>query len=240
MNLPTRRTRLDYFVTSYEPLPGGDTTRERIYRRVNAASMSPDDPVALTIAADTIFEARLLQAVKIFRQLIAEVQKNTESFDESVRDALRRMAAELGDHVAGRVIASLNRQMPRPATGPRLRTVAALVIVSCFALGGAAWLGYKVGRADTAHIATEYAELARAPDAPTWRMLQRSNDNVAHIIAKHCNEESRFFITSKSGRLACGVPMWIEPGPKTAPLPPLTGFERLRAAIGRIVALWPL
>lgn len=239
------RSRLDHFLQSYRPLPGGKKTEAIIFERVYAAGMTPDDPQAIVIAQDTIAEMR----GRLFLRRMSELEdaeiKRAKEISSIVRNdwlkAQARLGTDVRDRIAAEASAAFKAAIPRLVGSLRWRAAAQLLLIVCVVATLPALVAYQLGRMNTAHIAQAYADVATSSDAETWLMLQRINPGVDQWIARECKPGGARFIQSEEGQVGCDIPLRIAPAhlPQPHAHSP-SPWKRLKAAFARAMPAWLL
>lgn len=241
MTVAVRQTRLAHFLEAYHPLDAA--VERKIWDRIRRAGWSPEDPMSLQIAHETISEAGMIGFARKLDHLPGQLASATRSMLEQVeesrvteRTADRQVTA---DRVAEEVGRALEGAMPKLERQFHWRVAQRLVVTIVFMGLCGAMVGYAAGRQDTGVLDSQYASLAAQGDAGTWLRLQSANGNLDGIISKHCLEGQGGFIPTDMGRRACAVPLWLEGegSPATGQLQDQALSLRARMPFGVILTL---
>jgi hypothetical protein len=221
--LIVKKTRLDHFLEGYRPLE--EELEIKIWDRVHRANLSPEDPMSIQIASDTIQEDRMTR-------FAAKMAALPEQLDEGVQSALGKVEASrtraavadrrvIAEQVAHDATTALQAALPRFEKTIHRRTAQrffpTLTLISLVAgIGGYIW-----GRHDTAHLETQFAAFATRADAQTWVSLLEMNANLDENLSRACTSGGSGLSMPPEGGLACSVPLWLDapdmptPGPLT-------------------------
>lgn len=218
-----KKTRLGHFLEGYQPLE--KELEAKIWDRVFRAGWSPDDPMSLQIAHDTILENRMASFGGRMSALPGQFDKGVQSALDKVEAARARTSKAdrqaIAEQVAQDTTAALQAALPRFERTLHRRTAQRLVLTFALLSLVAGTGGYIWGRHDTAQFETQFAAFATRADALTWISLLASNVNVDENLSEACTSNGSGLFMTPEGRRACLVPLWLDasgiptPGPLT-------------------------
>lgn len=221
-----KKTRLAHALEGYAPL--GKELEARIWDRVFRAGWSPDDPMSLQIAHDTIQENRMdsfgVKMAALPGQLDQAVQTALDKVEASRARAAKADRQAIAEQVAQDTTAALQAALPRFERTLHRRTVQRLVLTLAILSIVVGLAGYIWGRHDTRQLEETFAELAVRADAKTWIRLLDLNGNLDRTLSKACVPGGSGFFLVADGRPACNVPLWLD-APETPTRRPLTVVE---------------
>lgn len=236
-----KKTRVEHFIADYEPLD--EETEKLIWERVHKAGWGSDDPASLQIAHDTIMEVRMTAYLAQFDRLPDQMAKAMKSSISLIQAHQAReqtdYARKIAHHIANETRDSLATRMQELeallAKGARARLRLGLlcrtfwILVAVVSIG---YGGYVMGRIETSDLASEFAELAKRPDARVWQNLQRLNMDMDLFIAEFCVPGQLKYFHHSDGRAACDVSLFLEE--TTTP----TSVGYLEHAKGFLASTW--
>lgn len=215
-----KKTRLAHVLEGYAPLE--KELEAKIWDRVFRAGWSPDDPMSLQIAHDTIQENRMDSFGAKIAALPAQLDKGVQSALDKVEAARARTATAdrqaIAEQLAQEATAALQAALPRFEKTLHRRTAQRLVLTLALLSLVTGTGGYIWGRQDTARFETQFGAFASRADAVTWISLLTSNVSLDAAMSEACTPGGSGFFMTLEGKRACNVPLWLD-----APDVPTTG-----------------
>jgi hypothetical protein len=218
-----KQTRLAHLLEGYAPLE--KELEARIWDRVFRTGWSPDDPMSLQIAHDTIQESRMAsfggKMAALPGQLDRAVQSALDKVEASRARTSKADRQAIAEQVAQDTTAALHAALPRFERTLHRRTAQRLVLTLAFITLVTGTGGYIWGRHDTARFETQFAAFATRADAVTWISLLTSNVNLDANMSEACTAGGSGLFMTPEGRRACNFPLWLDapdmptPGPLT-------------------------
>lgn len=207
-----KQTRLAHLLEGYAPLE--KELEARIWDRVFRTGWSPDDPMSLQIAHDTIQESRMDSFGAKMAALPGQLDRAVQSALDKVEAARARAAKAdrqaIAEQVAQDTTAALQAALPRFEKTLHRRTAQRLVLTLALLSLVVGTGGYIWGRHDTAELETRFAAFATRADAVTWISLLTSNGNLDQNMSEACTPGGSGFVVTPEGRRACHVPLWLD------------------------------
>lgn len=223
MTHAVKKTRLAHVLEGYAPLE--KELEAKIWDRVLRTGWSPDDPMSLQIAHDTIQENRMDsfggKMAALPGLLDKAVQSALDKVEASRARAVKADRQAIAEQVAREATAALQAALPRFERTLHRRTALRLVLTLALLSLVAGTGGYIWGRQDTAQFETQFAAFSTRADAKTWISLLALNGNLDASLSKACTPGGSGFFMTQEGRPACSVPLWLD-APDMPTLGPLT------------------
>ena len=222
-----KMTRLAFYL---EACPDySEETEKLIWDRVQRAGAGPDDPLSIQIAHDTIMDARmrtyLWKAARLPGQIATAMKDSVSSIEVSQAQMQVDYAKRIANQISSETRDCLAKSMPmletQLAKGARSRLRhgqmwrAFGILLAVVFIG---YAGYVMGRVETSDLASEFAELARRPDARVWQNLQRLNMEMDLFIAEFCVPGQPNYFHHSDGRAACDFSLFLEGTSAPAPV----------------------
>lgn len=205
-------SRLDRYLDTYPELP--TQVRRTIWKRMDAAQCSADDPISLPIAQDVILQYRLQKHSNLVEGMPAKVNEAAKIIEGKLVACNERHLTDarkqVKQDVQRAVERTLNARFPELERLHVVRAARVLcsagVAIAVLAVGAGFFLGHRYA----VQRGGEYAALAQEPDAATWRKLQRINDDIDRTLADACREGERTYLRLASGLERCSIVLTIE------------------------------
>lgn len=219
-------TRLAHLLEGYRPLE--QDLEDTIWDRIHRAGWSPDDPMSLQIAHDTVQERRLASFADKMATLPAQIETAVQTALVTV-EASHASAVLADRHVIAAQVArvatnALQVALPRFEKSVHRRTAQRLLLSLAILSIVVGVTGYIWGRHDTRQFEEKFVELAVRADAKTWIRLLELNGNLQWTLSEACAPAGSGFFLAADGRPACYVPLWLDAPDMPAP-GPLTVVE---------------
>lgn len=222
-----KTTRLDHFLTGYEPLD--PELAAQIRDRIHRAGWHPDDPASLQIAHDTVMESCMQGNYAKFGMLLYYMAKELQKFPALVTDDMTRAMKKVLEHSASDhavhnksnatlIVRNVHQavkdslfEYERQRVWKLIPRHSLVILAVVILIAGS---GYLAGRSTTSELQSAYAaQHALNPDAESWLKLQTLNPQISTAIETLCKPGQRGYIKTESGRPACALSFWTE-GPE--------------------------
>lgn len=212
--------RVEFVLEGYKPLP--DQVVTLLWQRILRANCSGDDPVAVQIALDTIFEWRLSE----LEMLPGKVASAAEaSMTRTYRGIVKEQGEALNKALVSEASAHLRQALPAferiAARGVLTRGILILTFALCIGL----IVGTQAERYRILGLSDRYQQLAARPGAAFWLDLQNANFGIERHLTSLCSSGSpNVRVDEATNRESCTMNLFIQ---ERAPYPGTNGRRLL-------------
>jgi hypothetical protein len=211
-----------------------EAAKDKAWRRMQDAGVTPDDPINFVVVAGVALESQTDELRGEAELIVTSIQSAPAVIHEAAKRAVglvakaaaakagadlsamaTQIAGEVGDKIAAEAADSILRIEKAQTKGLRLKVGAGLA--AAFVLCALVFFGMGAGYGGRRAVQFDasWQSLGTRGDAGTWAALMAVNPDVAASLRGSCASGMSGLIT-QGGSRACRLPLWLDAPPAPA------------------------